>query len=936
MINEPRLILNNESNNLFQELKASIETCHTFYFSVAFLNFSGLQLLLEALKEAEIEGTKGKILTSTYLNFTDPGALRKLREFPSIDTKVFITDKTGFHTKGYIFEYDDYYKVIIGSSNMTQHALKSNIEWNVQFISKAREPFMKRIFEEFDRLWLRSNEVDDEFLHDYEELVRNLKQAVTQESLVFEKSAYVTPNTMQTRAMENLDRLRGIKEDKALVIAATGTGKTYMSAFDVRRVRPKRLLFVVHREEILQKAKETFEYLLHNFNVSFGLLTGAQKDVEADYLFANIRTLHNHYASFDPEAFDYIVYDEAHHVTAPTYQEVFDYFDADFTLGMTATPERGDQQSIFEQFDQNVALEVRLHDALEDDIIVPFHYFGVTDIDNIDLSDVPIDDIDEITRRLKVNERVDFIIDKMNFYGHDGERRKGLGFCASREHARYMAEEFRKRGIQSLSLDGDNTGVERQEAIRRLEAEDDAVEFLFTVDIFNEGVDIPSVNTVLMLRPTNSPIIFIQQLGRGLRKHEGKQFLTVLDFIGNHAKTFLIAIALNGQRYYDKESLKVAISTGFAHLPGATHIEMDEISKERILTQIDQESFMSMKYLREQYQEFKRIRAGNVPYWLMDYYTYENAPDPVSFIKKKRTYLEFTATAEKDEHLKELIADETFEKTLRWLSSMLPLKRSYDFAVVRALLHKRSLTMEEAEEEMKKWVDQLPADSVDHALRYVNQEFFDSGEKERKPKLASFDGARLERTVLFDKLLGKEAYRMYLMDVLEYGLLRYEREFGSHDYGLPHFRLYEQYQMADAALLSNYRKSHSAFRGSGLLQNGNDYFLFIDLHKEADIKESINYNDKFVSRDQFQWETPNSTTQQSERGKNILYNRERGIRLHLFVRKYKQIENGITEPYIYIGEGDAFSWQGEQPVEVQLKLHHRLPEQLYTELTEKV
>ncbi|SIS60066.1 DUF3427 domain-containing protein [Salimicrobium flavidum] len=936
MTNEPRLILNNDSNNLFQELKTSIETCRSFYFSVAFLNFSGLQLLLDTLKEAETAGTKGKILTSTYLNFTDPEALRKLREFPAIESKVFVTDKTGFHTKAYIFEYDDFYKVIIGSSNITQHALKSNIEWNVEIISKEKDTFMDRVLDEFNQLWARSHEVDDKFLHDYEELVRNLEQTVTRQSLVYEKSAYVTPNTMQTRAMENLDRLRGIGEEKALVVAATGTGKTYMAAFDVRRERPKRLLFVVHREEILQKAKETFEYLLHNFDVSFGLLTGTQKDFEAEYLFANIRTLHNYYDSFDPDAFDYIVYDEAHHVTAPTYQEVFEHFDAPFTLGMTATPERGDQQSIFEQFDQNVALEVRLHDALEDDIIVPFHYFGVTDVDSVDLSDVSIDDIDEITKRLKVNERVDFIIDKMNFYGFDGEKRKGLGFCASLEHARYMAAEFTKRGVPSLALDGSHSGEERQEAIRRLEAEEDQVEFLFTVDIFNEGVDIPSVNTVLMLRPTNSPIIFIQQLGRGLRKHEGKEFLTVLDFIGNHAKTFLIAIALNGQRYYDKESLKVAISTGFVHLPGATHIEMDEISKERILTQIDQESFMSMKYLREQYQEFKRVRAGNVPHWLMDYYTYENAPDPVSFIKKKRTYLEFVAAAEKDDHLKVLTADETFEKTLKWLSSMLPLKRSYDFVVLRALVHKRLLTIGEAKQEMEKWVKEVPEESVDHAFRYVNQEFFDSREQERTPKLVSFDGEVAERTLLFDKLLGKEEYRAYLLDVLEYGLLRYEREFGSYNYGLPHFKLYEQYQMADAALMSNYRKSHSAFRGSGLLQNGDDYFLFVDLHKEADIKESINYNDKLISRTQFQWETPNSTTQGSERGKNILHNRERGIRLHLFLRKYKQIENGITEPYIYIGQGDAFSWQGEQPIEVQMELHHRLPEQLYTELTEKV
>src|SRR5699024_7609329 len=458
-----------------------------------------------------------------------------------------------------------------------------------------------------------------------------------------------------------------------------------MSAFDVKKVKPKRLLFIVHREEILMKAKETFEKLLPNTAVSFGLFTGTRKDYEADYLFASIDSITRHYNKFEPYDFDYIIYDEAHHVVAESYQRVIDYFEAKFMLGMTATPERGDSRSIFEIFDFNVALEVRLHDALEDDIVVPFHYFGITDIDEIDLSDVPTNDVDTVTKLLKVNERVDFIIKKMKFYGHDGRKRKCLGFCASLDHANYMAHEFNKRGIPSISLGGEHRSQIRQEKIKKLEDDNDELQVIFTVDIFNEGVDIPSVNTVLMLRPTNSPVIFIQQLGRGLRKYKDKTFLTVLDFIGNHNKAFLIAVALHGSRYYDKESLKVAISTNFAHLPGATHIQMDKIAQERILAQIDNEKFTSMKYLKEEYYEFKKINSGRLPYLLMDYYKYDGAPDPVKFIDKEQSYLNFVAKIEKDEQLKLLLTNENFEKVLKWLSGILPIKRINEFVLLNYL-----------------------------------------------------------------------------------------------------------------------------------------------------------------------------------------------------------------------------------------------------------
>ncbi|USK60756.1 DEAD/DEAH box helicase [Peribacillus asahii] len=931
-----KLIVNSQKGNLLNELTKAIDECERFYFSVAFINFSGLQLLLDAFKEAEKKGVKGQIITSTYLNFTEGKALKKIKNFNNIDLKVFVTDREiGFHTKAYIFEFKDYYKVIIGSSNITQSALKSNIEWNVELITKDDALFIQDVLKEYDYLWNSSVEADDEFIRRYEEFIQSLSAFQPKKQMIYENAEYIVPNRMQKQAVENLERIRSFGEKKALVVAATGTGKTYMSAFDVKSYNPKRILFIVHREEILKKAKETFEKLIPNRGLTFGLLTGNHKQGHADYVFATIQTISKCYLEFKQEEFDYLIIDEAHHATSPSYQSVLDYFKPKFTLGMTATPERSDHSNVFDLFDNNVALEVRLHEALEDDLVIPFHYFGITDIEGIDLSDVNIDDVAEITKRLKVNERVDYIISQMNFYGHDGKKRKALGFCASIEHAKYMAEEFNNRGYKSVCLFGGDSVDQRAYYVNKLEDDQDELQCIFTVDIFNEGVDIPSVNTVLMLRPTNSPIVFIQQLGRGLRKHDSKTFLTVLDFIGNHNKTFLIAIALNGSRYYDKESLKVAIATKFANIPGSTHIQMDKIAQERILEQIDKENFKSLKYLKEEYFEFKKLNSGKTPYFLMDYMKYDGAPDPIKYIDLKKTYLEFVASVEKEDDLKKLLENELFEGALKELSSKLPIKRIYEFVIAKYLLEHQEISLTTARSEILKLVQDVQEDSVVHAFQCLNQDYYDSGQLKRNLKLFTHSDGKLEKTQALINVLGNEEYRTYIEDLLNYGISRYKKEFKEKDYGLPHFKLYEQYQMADAALLSNYRKSHSSFRGSGLLSNENDYFLFIDLHKEADVKESINYQDEFINERFFQWQSPNSTAQSSERGKNIIYNKARNINLHLFIRKYKQID-GKTEPYIYIGKGNTVSFEGEKPITVKIELEHEVPANLYKEFTVRV
>ena len=927
-----KLIVNSKRGNLLKELKESLSQCKSFYFSVAFVNYSGLQLLLDSFKELEEKDVRGKIITSTYLNFTEPKALRRIRDFNNIDLKVFIADKEkGFHTKVYIFENEDNYKIIIGSSNITQRALKSNIEWNVMAISKKETEFVEDVLDEYNSIWDTTGFVDNQFLKQYEEFIQTIKQGEKKRTIKFNNYNLIKPNMMQSKAIENLNRLRVNGENKALVIAATGTGKTYMSAFDVIEFKPKKLLFLVHREDILRGAEFAYKTLNKNKNIKTGFYTGNKKDKDVDYLFATIQTMERNLDNFKAEDFDYIVVDEAHHSTSPTYDKVLSYFKPKFLLGITATPERSDNRDIFKVFDNNIALEVRLNEALENELIVPFHYFGITDIDAVDFENVNLDNISEVSKKLMINARVDFIIEKMNFYGFDGDKQKSLGFCINKEHAYYMAEEFNKRGIVSVALTNRDSIDKRKEYINKLEDENDSLKVIFTVDIFNEGVDIPSINQVLMLRPTNSPIIFIQQLGRGLRKHENKEFLTVLDFIGNHNKAFLIAIALKGGRYYDKDSLKVSVATDFSDIPGCSNIQMDRISQERILNQLSTENFNSLKYLKEEYNEFKSLLGGKIPYKLMDYVKYDGAPDPLKFLNYSKTYQSFLKKVEKGYNGVDL-DDEKFYKVLKELSDKLPLKRPHEFIIIKNLIDNSTIDVFKAKIAISKYLQCCDEDTVIHAFKNLNQNYYDTKQLEENIKLFDFNGKELIRLLSFERLLLNKEYKEIILDLLNYGLTIYEKRFGSKNYGIPFLKLYEQYQMIDLATLSNCERKQSSFRGNGLITNGDEYFLFIDLHKENDIKESINYKDEFISRSLFQWQTPNGTSPKTNVGKNIVYNKDRNINLHLFVRKYKVID-GKVQPFIYIGKASTISFEGEKPITVQLKLENKISENLYTEFT---
>ena len=855
--------------------------------------------------------------------------MEKLKEFSNIELKIYDCSVTniGFHAKSYIFEFDDFYEVMVGSSNITASAFKTNIEWNVKTTLKKDDEYLNNILNEFDSLWNNSFIANKDFLDNYEMFLENQKREIFPTFLYKQN---IKTNFMQKNALEKLEILRQKNQTKALIIAATGSGKTYLSAFDVKNFKAKKMLFLVHRENILISAKQSFENIIENR--TFGLFTGNKKEKSKDYIFSTIQTMSLYFEEFKKDEFEYIIIDEAHHSTSPTYKKVIDYFKPKFLLGLTATSNRMDGNSIYEIFDENIACDIRLNDALEHNLIAPFHYFGISDIKSIDYENVDLTKIDVLAKLLSVNKRVDYIIEQMNFYSFTGVKRKAIGFCVSKEHGSYMSEEFNKRGINSTFLSSEDSVATRIKLIEKLEDDNDELEVIFTVDIFNEGVDIPSINTVLFLRPTNSPIVFIQQLGRGLRKYKNKEFLTVLDFIGNHKKAYLIALALAGNKAIDKDSLKLFLSNNFANFKNA-HICMDEISKERILEQIEKENFNSLKYLKEQYFEFKAILNNKIPK-LVDFLQFNDVINPIKFIDESYSYIEFLAKAENKSELKELVLNEEFIKAIRFIENLLPIKRVYEFVILKYLLENDFCDENIAFIILDKYLNRVDKDTIIHSFSFLNQNFLDSGQTSRYLKLVDFDGKKVIKTQKFSKLLKNEKYKEIFEDSLNYGIYLYEEEFGSFDFGKPFLKLYGKYNMLNIAQLCNFPKIHSSFRGSGFLKYENDFFLFINLEKEK-FSKSEKYSNTFLSKEIFTYQSKPSHTQISQDGQRLCKNKEFGVKLHIFMRKFTQVDKK-TQDFIYLGLANSIKYQGNKPINLELKLEAPLDDKLFEEFTKIV
>ncbi|MFL0072481.1 DUF3427 domain-containing protein [Tenacibaculum maritimum] len=632
----PKLLVNKTKpkEKVLSAIIKELNDCEEFYISVAFVTTSGIATLFNSLLELENKGVKGKILVSQYLNFTQPEALKKLRKFKNIELKIAV--KNNSHAKGYIFKKRNHHNIIIGSSNLTAGALTTNKEWNLKISGLHSSEIVNNVLTEFKTDFKTSTIVTEEYISEYEASYNKTKIFNYKNNDY--PSEIISPNGMQVQALKNLAALREKNENKALIISATGTGKTYLAALDAEAFNPKRLLFIVHRFNIAKKALDTFSKVFKNKKL--GLYSGGKKKLNADFIFSTIQTIskQEHLANFDKDHFDYIIIDESHRSNADSYLRLIKHFKPKFLLGMTATPERTDGNDIFSLFDHNIAYEIRLSKAMEENLLSEFHYYGITDlkVNNEDLDNTK--DFNLLTS----DERISSIIEKANLYGTSNGITRGLVFCSSKEESNLFAEKFTKKGYKSISLSGTSSEEDRLEAIRLLESNDinEKIDYIFTVDIFNEGIDIPKVNQILMIRPTNSAIVFVQQLGRGLRKSIEKDYLTVIDFIGNYKNNYLIPIALYGDTSFNKDSLRKLMSEGNKFISGASTINFDKISKEKIFKSIDSANMKILSDLKKDYQLLK-YKLGRIP-MMVDFLMYESR-DPFLFIEYSKSYYNFVA-----------------------------------------------------------------------------------------------------------------------------------------------------------------------------------------------------------------------------------------------------------------------------------------------------
>ncbi|WP_204433427.1 DUF3427 domain-containing protein [Paracholeplasma morum] len=938
--------------------------CKGFSFSVAFISDAAIQLLVDSFRNAQLRGVSGKILTTDYMFGTSPAALRRLMRFPNIEVRVFSTlnkNTRGFHTKGYIFEFDDRVQLTVGSSNLTEKALKHNHEWNLSYFSKENPRLINTLYSEFDELW-NDNDViplTNEYIDQYEkqynhekysksnqqilikQLVEFLKDntdtdMITRIADIFDieteevieyvdeqmKGSELRPNYMQEIALESLQDLRSKGQNKGLVIAATGTGKTFLAAFDVLQVSPKRLLFVVHREKILKDAMKTFKTI---HNASMGLYTGTEKSINADYVFASIQTLSREKNLFKlaEDTFDYIIIDEAHRSATPTYNRVLNHFKPKFLLGLTATPERTDTNSIFEIFDNQVAAEIRLRDALKENLVVPFHYFGIEDA-TTDLSDIDVSkEIDIVADRLNIKARVDLIIENILKYGHSGNKTKALGFCLNVKQAEYMSAMFNERGMNSVSLSALTSEYDREIYIEKLEDENDPLSYIFTVDIFNEGIDIPSVNLVLMLRPTQSPIVFTQQLGRGLRLHPLKDYLTVLDFIGNHNKTFMIPIALSGQSNYDKDDIMLETKSSFSSIPGDTFIRLEEKTMTQILSQLERYNFDDMKNLKEIYYEVKR-EINRIPS-LLDYGF--DGLDPVRFIDKSKSYLEFVKRVDNDfAHT----LGEDIIRSIRFIDSLLPAKRIYEFAILEQVIRHHSVSYSDMVTEIEKHIERVDYNDLNHAIDHLTGDLLNEQDKKRFILPVEKKNGYVNLTDHFITLFDDQMFKQYYTNSIEYGIRRYQHEFGRKTRSYPAFKLYYQYENREISQIARYDSIYVI--QSGVSSKKNDYFLFVTLDK-SNARESLKFKDEFINRKEFQWQSPNNTTNNSKTGSSLINHKGLGINIHLFIKKGGSRTDFYSKKFIYIGKVDVLSHKEEKPITFKFRLHNEVPEDVYFKLT---
>jgi superfamily II DNA or RNA helicase len=933
----PSLVLNNPpQSKVIHTLNRELASCTSFEFSVAFITTGGIMMLIQALYEAQLRGVKGKILTSDYLGFTEPTALKLLIEkFPSIEVKMYRGDP--FHAKGYIFHHgEEYSSIIIGSSNITESALAKNREWNIRLVSLDQGEILRSTRVEFLQAWEKAYEVSPALIIQYEKLRQELKQkrdsipSILPDEEEYFDAKQITANIMQREALSSLENLRQRGEKKAIIISATGSGKTFLSAFDVKRYAPRKFLFIVHRQQIARESMHKFKQILSN-SISTTLLGGGNAyNRDAIYTFAMIQTLSQDDTlySFARDEFDYIVIDEVHRAGAASYEKVLSHFTPDFLLGMTATPERTDGYDIYRLFDHNIAYEIRLNEALEADLLCPFHYYGISDLS---IEETRYEDL-SLFAHLSNDQQVKQIVKAIGRYTVPGIKRRGLIFVSRNNDASILSDNLNRLGLSTLALSGADSDDTRNDAFDRLERGE--LEYLIAVDILNEGIDIPSLNQIIMLRPTQSAIIFVQQMGRGLRKYRGKKFLTVIDFIGNYQNNYLIPIALFGNTSYKKDALRKLVSTGSLGIHGVSTVDFDRVAKERIYKSINDTSFKTLKLLKAEYNRVK-AKIGKIP-CMRDFITH-GVISPLLFIEYTKNFYSFKEKVEKPFKIE---LSEEHLRSLNFLSHIIaPGIRPYEALIIEQLIENDTpiTYMDLKEKVQQRYNFNLSQATLNSAIRILTNEFYPEAMKKSYGQISYCEKTKdnLFISDRFKNLLQNATYRAEVEDILFVGKHEYKTAI------LPKrlkedLILYHKYSREDVCrLLLWSRDEHATIYGYKVHRETMTCPIFVTYHKKTEeIDPSIDYEDHFISTEEFAWETRTRVRLNSKEPRAIR-GEEGPLRKLLFIQK----NNDEGNTFYYMGEVDFLSntqrskqnGKGEKlpVVAVKFALKHPVPPDLY-------
>lgn len=899
----PKLLINNKDENVLSTIINELYKCNSFTISVAFITESGLASLKSHLYDLDQKGVHGKIITSNYLGFNTPKMYKELLKLKNVDVRL--TDVNGFHAKGYVFNHENYASIIVGSSNLTSNALKVNYEHNILLSTQKNGDLVYNIKTQFDELWYKSTPLSDTWIREYEliyndrslknPLYKIEKQSVIQNHI--EEAVKIEPNVMQKEALHSLDQLRKSGKDKSLIISATGTGKTILCALDVRNFNPNKFLFVVHNEEILQKAIEEFKKVLpFSKDEEFGLLTGKHKETGAKYLFATIQTLAKDYIfnQFDQCHFDYIVYDEAHRSAAKSYQKVFNYFTPDFVLGMTATPERTDNLNIFEMFDYNIAYEIRLQKALESELLCPFHYFGVTDYIHNGKS---TDDFSSLTN-LTSNERVKHILEKTQYYGYSGEELKGIIFVSRKDEAKNLANKLTLHNVPSVALTGEDNTEKRQKAIEQLKSGE--INYIVTVNLFNEGIDIAPVNQIVMLRETESSIIFIQQLGRGLRKSKNKEYVTVIDFIGNYEKNYLIPIALSGDQSQNKDNYRRFLTSNTA-LMGVSTINFEEVAKRKIYDSLKQVKLSAASHIKQAYNEVAE-RIGRIPL-LMDFIR-QNSIDPSVIYSKDSSYKNYNDFLVKSKKIEEHL-NRNENRNLTFLSrEIAPGLKNVDHTILKAII-KRPHKLNELLTVAQIVDPNVTLEDVQTTLKILDYSFFSNTINKTYGKpIITISNDEVTLTNSFAASLKKTVFQIYVEDVIE--LAEYNNK--THQNNQNGLIIYNKYTRKDFVKLLNWKSDESGVI-NGYKFGNNTLPIFITYHKDDNISDNTKYEDEFLSPDELKWYTKSNRKLDSPEVQKILAHQKNNVDMYIFVKKEDVLDG---KEFYFLGKAHYLEGTAEQ------------------------